>query len=575
MADVTPRQGRLVRFVEAAPYPSLLLLIPIVVLYGRGIDWGFMLDDFRHLRIMEEFQAGEREHLHLYRFLISDEANAAARRDGSQPWWLGDDVRYQHWRPLAEWSFYAQFRVFGRSPIGYRIITLAAYWLGAWLTYRLFRKFPAGERAARWGALAFTTLACHSIPNVFISAQADVVVLVTCAALLLAALRLATTGRLIWLIPIAALFAGSLGFKEAFLPVAILPALIGWIAFNGAVRRRLIGVSCLLCTIGLAWLVAYSRGGFGSNTMLMLSPLDRPWEYLRALPLRGTMLLSSLAIPVNPFVFFFRPRGEPLAYVYCVVGVVTIVGIARAIYQRGAGDRMVPAMTAFVLVFLPLLVCTVPDDRILMLPSIGFAYLIGVWIAGSQTDSPRLVRRCPMVLFLGVHSLFVICTTQAMHLVETRIQENYRDAMQLCGDVEAGDVVFLLDSTFDPQVIFAKEAFIDATGRADVGVRYLSDSESLEIHRTGPNTLELTDANDGLFNSFLGDMARSRVHPKRVGDRLDAGELTGRILRADGERTRTVELTFRRNLDDRAYHFFRCGEYGRPVPWPVPPIERR
>ncbi|MCB9856637.1 MAG: glycosyltransferase family 39 protein [Phycisphaerales bacterium] len=573
MADVKSRQNRFVRFVESAPYPSILLLIPIALLYGGSLRWGFMLDDYRHLHVMEQYQSAERDTLHLFRFLTSAESNAAARRDGSHPWWLGDDVRYQHWRPAAEAMLYGEYLVFGRHAVGYRFVTLLAYWLGAWLVYRLFCHLAQCERAARWGALAFTTFACHAIPTVFISAQADVVVLVLCCALILLALRCATTGSVACLVPMAILFALSLGFKEACLPVAVLPAALGIVAYRGAPRRKLFAASALMLAVGFAWMMMYSRGGFGSNTLVMLDPIRRPVEYALAFPIRAMLLLTSLVIPVNPFIFYFRPRGEPFVYVFCILGLIALVGACRGILRRASGDRIVGAMVLWVLVFVPLLVCTVPDDRILMLPSVGFAYLVGVWIAGGREIASPRIRRLPILLFFVVHATFAFGSTRIMRLVESQTIVNHKKVAQLIGETGPDDVVFFLDSNFDLQVLFAQRIFQDVNHLPTVGMRFLSESESLNVRRTARNKLELSDGSQGLFASFLGDMAVTRANPKKTGDVFDAGEVTGRILRVEDGVVRAVELTFRRDLDDPSYHFFRSGEFGDPVPWTVPPVE--
>ncbi|MCA9254850.1 MAG: hypothetical protein KDA33_04400, partial [Phycisphaerales bacterium] len=133
-------------------------------------------------------------------------------------------------------------------------------------------------------------------------------------------------------------------------------------------------------------------------------------------------------------------------------------------------------------------------------------------------------------------------------------------------------VVFFLDSKFDLQVLFAQRIFRDVNQWPDAGLRFLSDSEALTVRRTAPNKLELTDQARGFFASFIGDMAVTRAHPKKVGDVFDAGEVTGRILNVEDGVVRVVELTFRRDIDDPAYHFFTCGVFGKPEPWKVPPV---
>lgn len=565
MADAESLTNQRFQIIERVRHPALLFLFPILLVFGWSLTWGFMLDDYRHLEVMESFESGKRDQLHLFRFLVSDESNAAARINGEYPWWLADDVRYQHWRPLAEWTLYGQFKIFGRHAIGYRFITLAFYFLGVCLTYRLLVRLFANERAARWAALVFTVLTCHAIPVVFISAQADIVALVLSVGALLAIEKYASHGRKSGLVIGVALYAVSLGFKEACLPIAALPALIGWTLHRDRERRRWTIATVALGAIGIVWLYFYSRGGFGSNTLVMLDPIHRTGEYLLALPGRALLLLTALAIPINPFVFYFRPRGEPLSYAYAAAGAIVLFLIGRAIWRRTKNRRALFVATAWIVLFLPLLVCTVPDDRILMLPSIGFAYLIGTWIAGDESSDTHHLRRWPVMIFVFVHALCAFGVAGIMHLVDTHSRENFQSMVEQVDDPAPGTFFFVLDSSLDPQVLFAQSCFEDATGRDDVQVRFLSDSESLELSRTGPNTLELTDTGDGMFTSFLGAMAASRTNPKRAGDEFPAGEVTGRIKRVDHGRVRVVELTFRKNIDDPSYVFFRSGVFGEPL----------
>ncbi len=548
-------------------HPALLFLILILLIYGLSLTSGFALDDYHHLDAMEAFRDGRRDTLELYRFLVSDAGNAEARRTGDHPWWLADDVRYQHWRPLAEWTLYAQFVAFGRTPFGYRAITLALYWVGVYLTYQLLARWFSSEGAARWAALVFLALASHAIPVVFISAQSDIIALVLTAATMLAAERFASRGRWRWVAFAAVLYTLSLGFKEACLPVAALPGLMACILHRGAMRRRGLLATLVLGALGLAWLVLYARGGYGSNTLVMLDPIHRTGEYLIALPGRALLLLTSLVVPVNPFIFYFRPRGEPWLYVYAAVGAILLATIMRSVWRRAPSKRNILAAVVWIIIFLPLLVCTVPDDRILMLPSIGFAYLIGVWITGENMGR---LRRAPIAIFIVIHAVCAFGVGQLMHQLSSRARENFRAMVRHAADPPPGAYLFVLDSTLDPQVLFAQSCFEAATGRHDVQVRYLSDSESLEVARTGSNTLALTDTGDGMFSSFLGAMAATRENPKRAGDVLTAGELTGRIIDVRDGRVRTVELTFQRNLDDPAYYFFRSGALGAPIRWQVP-----
>jgi len=60
-----------------------------------------MIDDLRCLRVMQEFKEGRRDRPGTYEFLIGDDSNAAERLAGNFPWWMGDNLKYRHFRPTA------------------------------------------------------------------------------------------------------------------------------------------------------------------------------------------------------------------------------------------------------------------------------------------------------------------------------------------------------------------------------------------------------------------------------------------------------------------------------------------
>ena len=46
----------------------------------------------------------------------------------------------------------------------------------------------------------------------------------------------------------------------------------------------------------------------------------------------------------------------------------------------------VAAMALWAAAFLPLLACTIPDDRVMVLPSIGLAFLGAAWMTRPRAD---------------------------------------------------------------------------------------------------------------------------------------------------------------------------------------------
>ncbi len=576
--------SRAAALFETMSRPGLLISALIILFYVPTLGRGLLLDDLHHFALMQEYHDGTRDRLDLYQFLQGDESNAAARRRGMYVWWLGDDVKYRHWRPVGERLLYGQFTLFGRDPVGYRIVNLVMYIAGTLLVLRLLRRIGGDERAARWGALAFALFACHAIPVTFISAQGDPLSLVLICLAVLGSMQFTDRGGAVALVSATAAFALSLGVKEACLPVAAAPVLIAWFDRRKAspedhdprrLRRAMIA-SSLWLAIGLAWLGFYVNGGFGSNTLAMLNPAGDPLGYLAALPLRTVLLLSALVVPVNPFLFYLRPaESQLLLYAFTAFGAAAIgLALWKWIWPNRR-VRGVAAMALWTVMFLPLLVCTVPDDRVMMLPGVGFSLLAGIWLAraAAATSGSWIRTRWPILVFLVLHPVSILFVNLIMGVVERKGNEALLAAEREFGrEIRSGDCMFFLNSTLDSNVLFVQTRFESVTGFRHAYAAFLTDVENPKIHRVDARTLRLSSADGCLFDSFLGMMSQSRERPKREGDEFSARELTGRITKVENGCVKEVEIRFDQPLDSDSYRFYLCGELGMPQRWHVPAL---
>ncbi len=574
---IVPHRGArllLTHLIEHSASIPLVLLIAVVGIYGYSLTNHFILDDYHCLEVMADYAAGQRDDVHIYQFINGGARNAAARRDGSFAWWLGDDVKYRHWRPLAEYTLYGQYLMFGRNPLGYRLVNLFLYWVGCCCLWRLFRHLTQSKTAARWAAVFFLVHAAHAIPVSFISSQADVIALVLVSGGLLAALNAAKrrkglgAGRAgFGLAVLAICYAVALGFKESVLPVAVLPFWVAWCAKDRLMIKTATMASGLLIAIGLVWLYFYSQGNYGSNTTVMLDPIHRTTEYLTSLPGRILILLTALAIPINPFIFYFRPYGEIGLYIFCALGVYVLYLLGKQIY-RSTQRRYFWLGCGWMIVFLPLLVCTVPDDRILMLPSIGFAALIGSWVAHARQQGAPHPRAMG---YVGTHAVVALSVTLIMSYVGYRIERNLQTMVSHVGELTSGDKICLVNSRFDAQVLFGQQTLQALTHRDDVGFACLTEAEYPQIERLDARTLRMTDES-GFFSGFLGAMGSSKANSKKIGDVFDAGFYRVTITGSSDDKVTEIELAFDEPLESERYHFFEGGWVGEPKPWTPPPI---
>lgn len=594
-----PRRNRIAAWYERTPRPGLALVAVVVVFYAPSIFTDFMLDDHRMLRVLRDHRDGRRDSPMVYDFLAGDARNAAEREAGIYPWWMADGLKYRHLRPTASWMLYGEYRLFGERASGFRAVGVALYAIGVVLMLRVFRLVSDDERVARWAALVFALAASHVIPVVFISAHCDLIALVAAGGVLVLAGNFVRCGGARRLVGAAALLLMGLGAKEAMLPVTIAPAL-WWLMLRrrtGAsteLTRRTLIATALMLAIGITWLAYYTRGGYGSNTLAMMDPLRHSREYLAALPSRSVLLLGTWLVPLNPFLLEIIEGGRrwliPLMWFdMAALGVVAALFLRRWRHVNGVG-----MMALWPILFLPILACTPPDDRVMILPSIGLAYLAGVWLTGrsggrhsglsadrSGESGGAVARdgrllRAPVFLFIWLQALTGALNLAAAPFTEWEAQRNLRvmaDALNSdrasSGPAEPARQdqpwIIVLNARRMVEPLFMQDRFNRVVGPGRVAV--LCDVGDPKATRVDEHTLRIEATNTPLLTTYLGRMGTPRGRPRQWGDVLDAGEYEARVVNVREGEVHAVEIRFRERLDSGKYHFWWSEPSGPPRRW--------
>ncbi|OWY70907.1 hypothetical protein B7486_15020 [cyanobacterium TDX16] len=563
------QRNRVAVWFETTRRPGIPLIFLVIALYAPSLGDGFILDDHRAMRVLREYHAGERPSPDVYRFLSGDaERNRAERDAGWYPWWMDDDLKYQHMRPLAEWVLYGQYLVFGDRPMGYRVVGLALYAAGVLLVLRLLRIVGGDERVARWGALIFAAAASHAVPVLFISAQGDVIALVCAAGVVIAVDRFVGTGGAGGLALFALSLAIGLGMKEAMLPLAAVPLLV-WRIRRGeaASGRRAFAALAVSTVMALAWLVYYSRGGYGSNTSVMLDPVRAGGEYLAAAPLRALLLISSWVIPVNPFLFELTPGLMAYRWMYAAIGAAAIAGITLLFVARHRGQRGVGWMALWAVAFLPILVCTPPDDRVMVLPSIGLAFLGAAWMTRPRRDGSLRLRMIPLILFVVVQVTTVWTTGWLLSYLESQSRLHLKMMADAFGrPMREGDHIFVINNRYAFEGLFMQDRFLSMPGAAGTAT-ILSDSGDTDVMMVDDRTLLLSArAGDPMLSGFLGRMGTTRGHVRAEGESMPGLGFEAKVVKAGGG-LRGVELRFDEQLSSDRYRFFEVRQDGMPEEW--------
>jgi hypothetical protein len=327
--------------------------------------------------------------------------------------------------------------------------------------------------------------------------------------------------------------------------------------------------------LGVAWFALYLTTKSGANGSPMLDPITAPLNYMKEAPIRALLLLTAWIIPLNPFLLEFQlGRGDLLIYL-ALAGALALAALAAMFLLHHRHQRGLAAMALWPLLFLPILVCTPPDDRVMVLPSVGLAFLAAAWMTRPRDNGSHRLRPLPFSLFIIIQLLTSAATVHIMNYMERCAQDNLRTMLATFNrTTQPGDELFVVNSRFSYDGLFLQDRLRRVHSEPPVGARLLTDTPDPIFTRVDARTLRAEVSSERFLHSFLGRMGSVRGRARKIGDRADAGPFICRILDTDERGVKAIELEFEEPLESGSYRFIRIDPYGAPHLWPIPPLAR-
>jgi hypothetical protein len=416
-------------------------------------------------------------------------------------WWADPRLQLRLLRPLSAALWVLDATLFGTSAFGYHATNLLLWAALLAAAAALFRRLAPTPRAAQ---LAFAIYAWSDSRALAVGWISNRVALLSTLCSLL--------GLIAWdefrrrqslLLAGAALAAFAFGLAAGEYALTGFLLVAGYeLCRPGESPRRLVALAPFVL-LGLAYLAVYRAGGFGAtHSALYVDPLRDPGAWASAalvrIPVLGASALYGLPIDLWEFL---RPGQQMLvalgAFILCWIA----IGRLREAVSRHPAVAGIALGAALSL--LPL-VSASPTGRLLLLPGIGAALALGVFLDHSaETRSSDVAARAFVwlrhvalaPLLLGSASWFL---TQALN-----------------ADRRAGA---LLPATRPVYVLGAPNLFSASSigsyaieaGQAPPRVGLLSlGAYPARLRRDGPRalTLELRCGRlfDGAFERFYGD----------------------------------------------------------------------
>ena len=357
------------RFNKPPLHIALLIAVTFFI-YAHTFDAGFIFDDYAHQEMLKLISANERE-MNLFSFITTPEEASYYIQMTAVPWWTNTSWRIRYLRPVATLSHFFDYTLWGNNPVPYHVHNVILYALLVILLYLFYRALSKHEITALCGALIFALQPCHYLTVRWPASRNDII----CAVLLV----------------LSFIFYQRFGeqkkplFKGLFFLSYLLALLTKEIAFIFPIlffaydwsRLKTIKetlqsqwtVYLLLAALNGIYFILYRLLGYGSYWYGERLLVDYPIDFAKA----TSLYLCSLF-----FGGVFASGGPDFLALYWPAVALLLLCVAYIVYLIWKQRNRFPEIRLFLLwTALPLPFIVVPplNDRLLLIPSIGFAYL--------------------------------------------------------------------------------------------------------------------------------------------------------------------------------------------------------
>lgn len=549
-----------------------------LLLYAWTITGDFAFDDLHLVNKAERYLRGESNFPGLFRFAGTPAEWEELRNRGTAPWWAPVQLQIALFRPLAEWSFILDMKIFGRNPVGHHLISLAWFAVVLYGVNRLYRQAGQDEQQAGLATLFFGISQTLAQPVTFICNRSDLMVLVgtTIAA---TAYWSRTNRRTLWPIGLAAGgYAFALLSKEMALGLAGAVLAYEFMkrvgrrygveacrdttspqdesASTNERRRKVIALILTILAIAYVAYYVHSRpwhlGSAAGETANNLSPLSNA-------PLAFPLYLAVwlLGFPINLLLAF----GKTASIVVASLALIAITIIARYLYQLVRRDGAALFFLLWAVSFAGVGLLTRPEPRVLSVATVGWAYLLSGLLIGNRAIPnvpPRWIRHW----LLAANGAISICCAVGIVLTQNYFEHQSRRLLterlaQLTPPLRDGEHLFVGEAQSELELLFPADRLEFLTGYRHCAITFLTlpgtgaaieplDGQTLRVRKNGGDLLGAPS------QRFLLGSGWSPT----LGQTFELADFTATIRQIDNsDRVTAIDFRFRQPISDPRHRF--------------------
>ncbi len=550
---------------RAASYRAFWLGAPLL-LYSWTVSGPFVSDDMHLLLKSERYLRGETEEAGLYRFASNHDEWRAIRDRGTCPWWLPATGRQDYFRPLSQGSFLVDVMLFGRNPLGYRLMSLTVFLIALACTHWMYIQ-SGGDRVLAGVGVFFLGISQAMMgPVAWISNRQDLFVLIgvtLSAGAYWGALR-APRWRLV--LPAVGGFVLALLSKELavslFLVIGLHEAIRRCRPPNGHARpNRVSGfIALALTVVGVCYLSYYFHSRPWAMNPGSGDGLHSQLDARLPLVMLGYIAVWTIGFPIDALLL-----ADPLwlRLLVALLAGALLIPLCRSLRRLAEEESTILFFALWAVLFIaPALRAIAPSARYLSVASAGWAYLLAAMLA-----QPRGSRFAPSLLqrqwFYAANGIVSVCCVVAMvqYLNRSELAAQQRVRSGLSSQLRDGDAVFLANAESATELLCTGDRIEFLSGAREVSAYPLVvPGVAATFSRVDSHTLVIRSSGGSLFGTPLHRLAFGRGWEWNEGMTFQLREFTTEISDVgDDGSVRAMTIRFNEPLGSRRYHFMPPG----------------
>jgi hypothetical protein len=379
-----------------------------------------------------------------------------------------------------------------------------------------------------------------------------------------------------------ALFALALSAGEAAVGTFGFVAAYELVGARDPVRRRVLALAPVAMVFVL-WALVHRALGYGAHgSGLYIDPTGEPLRYLFALGQRIPTLIGAQLGGMPADLWLFTPHLRAVQFTYGAAVTIGFALLLRFVLRRlTPEERRALAWVGLGSVFaLFPVAATFPLDRLLLLPSLGGAALVGAVITElvrwAPTAAPRgrVAIRALVVVLIAIHGVLPIPTWYAVAGTFVSILDRHAEVVNdLFGSADSGQQPVVILVASDPAVFpyaFMRAEWQGRVRRSGLMLASMAPHDH-RLTRIDPRTLELAVTDGGsMIASGFEHLYTSLDPPFRVGDRIATRIAEVEIRAVRDDHPTAIALRFASEAALLHHAFVAWGEGGLEPVTPPP-----